>query len=403
VRHVLLINSDKLEPIQMLANDSEVRLSVLTKPKYASLYEGIAEVWPVDDVANLLQAHQAVLNMLRQGAPPIDTVVTPLERSLLTGGFLRSYWQIEGTGYETMLGFANKWVMKSRLQRYGVPVTSFVRLDRLEDVPRFGERFGWPVVIKPAVGSGSMNTFVCESVESFERRRAEGALDIVEQSDVPWILERYVAMIAEYHCDGVVREGQVTFAAVSRYFAPVLSALSMLTGSCVLEENDPALVEILALHRKAVNALGLQNGVTHLEVFETEDAYLVGEITCRPGGGGVTDVVQKQFGISLWKEFVRVDLQGSSQGQRAVRVKGVVGWCGLPGKNGVIKQQTSMEKWMKVPQVIDASIYYDVGERVLEKQTSVFFSGILSFRLDQSSELPEFLEKVKRLYVLEVE
>ncbi len=399
MRHVLLINSDKLEPVQILAADPTVQLDVITKPKYAPLYEGIGRVWPVDDVANLLQAQSAALQILR--SHPIDAIVTPLERSLLTGGFLRSYFGLPGTPYDVTLRFAHKLVMKQHLHQAGLPVTPFERLDRLGDVPAIGDRLGWPIVIKPAIGSGTMNTFAIRSADKFERLRTEGALVPLETGGLPMLAERYVPMKAEYHCDGIIRDGQVVFVSVSRYFEPLLSAMGRHIGSYVVATDDHARASVSDLHQATVRVLGLRDGVTHMELFETADGFLVGEISCRPGGGGVVHTIELQSGVSLWDGYIRT-LLSDDLNLRPVGRPGLWGWCGLPCRNGLITHLTSAEEIAAIPGVVEVKTIHRVGERVQEKQTSVFNAGIAFFRVDNEQALRTMLDEIGRRYRIEV-
>jgi hypothetical protein len=400
MRHVLLINSDKMEPIHLLSSDPTVQLSVLTKPKYAPLYAGIAEVWPVDDVANVMQARTAALHLLR--SHPLDAIVTPLERSLLTGGFLRSYLDLPGIGYDQMLRFANKLVMKRHLRQAGLRVTPFERLDRLDDLPAAGDRLAWPVVVKPAIGSGSMHTFCIDSADHFRALQAAGQLLPLEQSDVPLLVEHFVPMDAEYHCDGVVFQGEVVFASVSRYSEPALGAFGSVFGSYILDESDAMTQSIQALHRAVVAAFELRDGVTHLEVLSSADGLLIGEITCRPGGGGILKAIRYQYGVELWDAFIRTAL-GLDPEIAPVHSDGVVGWCGLPCSNGRIVSMTPVETLMQMPEVIDVQMLHQVGERVQEKQTSVFYSGMVFFRTSEAREVPALLDRLRAQYAIELE
>ncbi len=400
MRHVLLINSDRMEPVRQLAARPDLRLAVITKPKYAHLYEGIAEIWPVDDVANLMQARDAMLQMLRRH--PVDAIITPIERSLLTGGFLRSYFALPGLSYDQMLGFANKYVMKSRLKGAGLPLAGFARLDRLDDLPAVAEQLGWPVVIKPAISSGTMNTFKIESVAQFAALRSAGQLRGLEQSEVPLLLEQYVAVEREYHCDGIVTQGQVGFASVSCYFQPLLRGLGACNGSYVLPAADPAVPHVLELHQAVVQALGLSTGVTHLEILQSASGAVVGEVTCRPGGAGVPHVIRQQFGLDLWDAFIRTAM-GDVPQLNTQRTPGVVGWYGLPCRNGRIVAVTPRETLAQIPGVEDVVVYHRVGEHVQEKVTSVFNSAMLYFRLAQTDELPAFAAQVAEVYHIEVQ
>jgi hypothetical protein len=400
MRYALLINTDKKEPISLLTREADLHLSVLTKPKYVPLYKDFAEVWTVSDVANLMEAQAAVLQMLRRH--PLDIIIAPYERSLLTGGFLRSYFGIPGLTFDQTLRFAHKIVMKRHLQQASFPVAPFETLSSLEEIPLLGDLPGWPIVVKPAVGSGAVNTFYIETVEQFHMLRTSGQLLKLEQPDVPLLVERFVPMDAEYHCDGLIHQGRVVFASVSRYFRPLLSTLGDICGSYVLEESDAALEPIQELHQQIINVSGLESGVTHLQVFGTASGFIVGEITCRPAGGGIIEAIQYQFNVNLWEAFIRSAL-GKEPHLVPERMKGVVGRCGLPCRNGRIVYLTPTRQLLEIPGVIAVQMYRTSGEKVQEKQTSTFFSGLLYFRCDRTEDVPVLLDEVRKRFRIEVE
>lgn len=400
MRYVLLINSDKMEPIHLLASDPEVHLSVITKPKYAALYEGIAEIWPVDDVANLLQAASSALKMLQHH--PIDGIVTPLERSLPTGGYLRSYLDLPGPGYDQVAHFANKRVMKRCLKQAGLPLTTFEPLDRLEQLPAIGDRLGWPVVAKPAISSGSMNTFIIQSAAHFYEMYDDGQLRKLEQVGVPMLAEHYVPLEAEYHCDSVVYKGQVVFAAVSLYFQSMLDGVGDFNGSYILPEDDPALNPILELNQAALTALGLETGVTHTEFFKTPTGFIFGETTCRPGGAGIAKAIKLQFDVDIWKAYVYSCL-GDAPCLTPLRKPGVYGWYGLPGQNGRISRLTSKETLARIPGIVNVKMIYQVGDQVQEKITSVFYNVMLHFHRHRVQDLPDMVRSINAAYQVEIE
>jgi hypothetical protein len=400
MKNVVLINSDKMEPIQLLKNDPTIKLSVLTKPKYASLYQDWAEVWMIDDVANFTQARDACRDILRHHS--IDAIVTPYERCLLTGGFLRSYFGLPGAGFEQMLKFANKLVMKNTLQQAHIPVTPFVRLDRLDDLPGIAnEHLGWPVVVKPIIGSGAFNTYSVTSLEHFAMLQRTEEFTRLDALEMPLLLERYVEIQNEYHCDGVIQNGQVVFLATSRYWQPVLQSLHGLIGSCILDESDPMLSPIQALHTQTVNALGMTEGITHMEIFETHAGLLVGEITCRPAGGGISAAIRYQYGIDIWRSYMCAALN-NVQDQTSMRQPGVIGWAGLPGQNGYIVKLTPVDELLHIPGVIDVKRLHDVGEVLQERQTSVFYTTTVHFHGTSNTQLLEVLQQISHSYQIEI-
>ena len=236
-------------------------------------------------MTNLDQAKKAVLKLAETSS--IDYIVAPTEKGVLTGGFLRSYLGLPGLPFDQALYLSNKIAMKGRLSDRHIPVAPYLRLDKWQDLSTSGNKLGWPVVIKPAMGAGTMNTFRLDAPEDIEKLQAIKLKETFQHLGVPVLLEKYIHMRAEYHCDSVVSKGDIMFEAVSQYTNPVLGTLGSLFGSYVLPPDNPNVTSVIQMNRSVITAIGLQDGVTHLEVFHTDNGYVVGEIACSPGGGGV--------------------------------------------------------------------------------------------------------------------
>ena len=400
MRDVLIIGSDRMEPVELLLSDPEVRLSAMCKPKYAHLYQGKADVYTVDDVADLAQARAAMLRLLR--VHPVDAIVTPIERSVLTGGFLRSYYGIPGLGFEQCLRCANKHIMKLCFRDAGLPVTGFARLDDIDGLPAAAQRLGWPVVLKPCVGSGTMCVSLIKDAAEFARLRAAGGFDGILALGVPLLLERYVDMEAEYHCDAATFGGEVRFASVGRYHWPPLQQRGW-GGSVLCEASDDAAVAgVLELNRRAIAALGLTSAVTHFEAFRTRDGLVAGEVAARPGGGGIPDAIRLKYGVDIAEAFVRA-AQGLPPRLDMRRIPDAVGVLGLPSRNGLVRYITPAAELERLPGVAAAHLAHEAGDVIQEKQTSVFFSGLCVLRARDHAGLRRAVAAVQEAFRFEVD
>lgn len=398
MKHIVLLNSDKREPIEQLQTREDLFVSVITKPKYTALYGWADQVLEVCDIADVGEVLQAALNAACHG--PIDAVVCPFERALLPGGFIRSNLDVPGLSYDSSARLANKLVMKRCLREHSLPTASFRRVDGIDRLKEVGQTLGWPLIVKPAIGSGSYGTAVIASAEELDRMLADGGLDSLTAARTPLIAERFIEMNAEYHCDGIVSGGEVRFAAVSRYIAPVLQSVGRFVGSCVLPSHSPDAVKIRELHVKTVQALGLENGVTHLEVYGTQDGLIVGEMTCRPAGGGIPANVERHTGVSLWNAFIQTAL-GEFFEIHEQEKTGISGWLGLPLGNGTIRRITSADELLAVEGVNKVELTVQAGDKVRERQTSVLYAGKLFFHAADEPEVRRILEQIQNLYRIE--
>ncbi len=191
-------------------------------------------------------------------------------------------------------------------------------------------------------------TYRLDTEAEFTDRQRSGGFDDLAARRVPIQVERLVDFLGEYHCDGVVRGGRVELAAVSRYFIPPLHTPAAYNSGYVIAQDSPFAEKVLALHAEAARALELADGVTHLEVFETADGPVIGEVAIRPGGLGISGMWRHAFGVDLWEQFVRAALDEPSGLAARPHRQGTVGRTQLPAREGV------RERALAMPGVIEA-------------------------------------------------
>lgn len=327
---VLVLTSDREEAVDRVRR-RDVETVVITAERYRPLYDGLPGVTvrtvpAIDDLTAVREVGRA-----EAARGPVRAVVAATEKSVIPAGMLRAHLGVPGAGPDVAFAFTHKGAMKQRLSDHGVRVAPFRAATTGAQLAEAADEIGYPVVVKPVMGAAGKDTHVVASSAELSRLTDRGAF-----GPGPYLVERHVEMVEEVECDGIVRDGRTTFHSVSRYFAPLLTVgTQVIGGSYVVPADDPIVPALGRLHDEVVRALGARDAVTHLECFVTADGLVVGEITCRPGGGSVTDMVQRAWDVDLWDELVRAELGEPS----AVAVRpapGVHGWTYLrSGPDGV--------------------------------------------------------------------
>jgi biotin carboxylase len=384
IKHALIINSDRLEPVHILAERPDVRLSAIVKPKYAHLYAGIAKTHCVSDVSRIDEVIAAAYSLM--GDSPFDGVLAPLERSVASAAYVRSHLGIQGMGVEVAASFSNKYVMKRRLCAAGLPVADFAAVPTLADLPRVAPSVGWPIVLKPAVGAGSQHTWRFDGHDDVSAFLSSAAAQALTDARVPLLVERFIEMDAELHCDAIMHDAATVAFSASCYFSPVLRESSGSVGSYTLSADDPRNDELRVLHDLVIQALGMRSGVSHLEVFQTRRGLVIGEIACRPGGGGVAATVRDRHGWDLWRGFVQASLGEQPEITVGGGAKAVTGWLCLPARNGLIMDLTPVGELTAIPGVHHVDMKYEIGQAVSEKISSTFSSGVAYFTANNYRE-----------------
>ncbi|MBO3740235.1 ATP-grasp domain-containing protein [Actinoplanes flavus] len=400
---ILMINSGKaeaLDELRLVAPGAHV--DVLTEPAYRAQYPGDAHLTFVDDIGDLTAVRQAALRMLADH--PIDHVVAPSERSVPAGGYLRSYLGLPGIGFEVANRFTNKAVMKAALTRAGLPVAAYRVAAGLPAAVRAAHELGGPVVLKPAFGTGSMNVHGFTGAAELADFAASAAGDTLRRAACPLLVERMVEMSAEYHSDAIVRDGRLVFASVGRYLVSQLDPVGRLNGSYLLPGQRPESDAVRRLHESVVTALGLRDGVTHLEVYQAGTELVVGEISCRPAGGGITDMIKAAYGVDLWEAFNRVSLglPAPTVPARPAR-DGLVAVCLLPVRPGRVKAVTGAEELSGLDGVISASVRVRPGSVIGARLHSASAAGTVLIEATDADLLHKRIDLVAERFRLDLE
>jgi 5-(carboxyamino)imidazole ribonucleotide synthase len=181
---------------------------------------------------------------------------------------------------EALLYAQDKRAMRERMTELRAPVPAWRPVAAPEDVLTFGERVGWPVVVKAARGGydGRGVWFVADPPAAVEQVRTLLA------AGTPLIAEERVALRREL----AVQVARSPFGQVAAY--PVVETVQR-DGICVeVLAPAPHLPEDLAVRAQQL-AIDIASGLSvvgllAVEFFEAADGLLINELAMRPHNSG---------------------------------------------------------------------------------------------------------------------
>lgn len=144
--------------------------------------------------------------------------------------------------------------------------------------------------------------------------------------------------------------------------------------------------------------------MTHLEVFETPDGLVVGEIACRPAGASIPEAVRLQTGVDIWRAALETAL-GIQPKIDPVTETGIVAHCYLPVSAGRVVSHTPVEVLEALPNVIQVDIWRTVGDVVSKRlaENSAVSSAVVHFRLDSPADVRAAFASAYDAFTIEVE
>jgi len=243
----------------------------------------------IEVVKDPLDARQLIdaARRLAQRHGPIHRVLGILEPLQVQLAEVRQALGIAGTTPAVADLFRDKGRMKDELRRHGLPCARHAVITSAADAASFIAKVGFPIVIKPPAGQGCKATWRISNVDQLQQ-----ALQAIQASPAhPAIAEEFLRG-REFSFETITIGGEVRFSSLSRYFPTPLEVMEnpWIQWVVVLprDVSGPEFADARELGVRAVKALGLETGFTHMEWFRRDDGSLaIGEIAARPPGAQI--------------------------------------------------------------------------------------------------------------------
>jgi biotin carboxylase len=240
-------------------------------------------------VADGLDTRQLIegAKLLEQRHGKIHRVLGILEPLQVQLAEVRNALGIAGTDPETADLFRDKARMKEELRKHGLPCARHKLIRNWQDAEEFVAEVGLPLVLKPPAGQGCKSTWRIR-----DRDELRAALVALHASpERPALAEEFLRG-REHSFETITVGGEVRFTSFSRYYPTPLEVTETpwIQWAIVLPRviEGPDFDDARALGIRAVKALGLETGFTHMEWFRRDDGSLaIGEIAARPPGANI--------------------------------------------------------------------------------------------------------------------
>lgn len=268
---------------------------------------------------------------------PIDRVITMSEHDVLRGARMREQLGIEGQGVDSALAFRDKVRMKAEFSASGIPHAECSAIESIWDLLNHGERVGYPVVVKPRLGAGSVGVEILHStsdVEEFARRHPE--LNADPPCDL--MAERYVENTM-MHVDGVWADGNFAMVCASTHGES--TTLDFNVGkpliSVMLDPDDPLHVDCVELVRRMLQEMPTPSPtIFHVELFREGNKLLINEVGCRMGGGKIHRSLRTVYDMSMTELYLGLLGGRFQRGDTPLPRRGSAGWILIPPRAGTI-------------------------------------------------------------------
>ncbi|HJL17308.1 MAG TPA: ATP-grasp domain-containing protein [Sandaracinaceae bacterium LLY-WYZ-13_1] len=304
------------------------------------------------DPAGCVAAAREVLAALpaRDARPPVDAVVALVERAVLPAAAVREALGVPGPTVAEAEPWRDKVAMKARVRAAGIATAACRPLEPATSPAALVAALGLPMVIKPRDASGSRGTVVARTPGEVRAALAPRSM-----------VEAFVSGV-EMSVESLVQGGEVRFENLTEYLIPKWANVAP------AELPERVARAVRRTNRAAIAALGVRDGITHVEVFvrdEDPDAapeVVFGELAARPPGGFIMDLIAQAWGFDPWRELLEVSL-GHTVDAPGAPVASAGVWFVHPGE-GEVQEVAGLDEARAVPGVLSVEVHARPGDVV---------------------------------------
>ena len=268
----------------------------------------------------------------------------------------------------------------------GLPGPAFARIESDDDLARAGERVGFPSVLKPVSGVGSVQAYKVGSETDLRQRyesivgEVRGARSAAREdlsSDRDWFelmwsgvptltLESWIGG-PKYDVDLLLDEGEVVYAHATDDLEPCgLRDVRRVAPSGL---DEAAEAELVAHAAACVRALGFRRGAFNVEVKRTASGPCMIEVNGRLGGYSTTDIHRAVWGVDLVEQWLRSSLRLPLTAEYR-KPACFVAESLLPSpRTGVLRSDLVLDPLRSAPGVVAARPWVFAGEAVAGVET----------------------------------
>lgn len=259
-------------------------------------------------VRNALDPEQLVVaaRALEKEQGTVTRMIGALEQLQVPLAKAREILGVDGLDVESARNFRDKARMKDVLVRAGLPCARHILAENSQQAREFAEKTGFPLVAKPPAGAGGKGTYRLDSLtdlDTFLNR-------YLPSEHEPTMLEEFVSG-TEHSFDSIIIKGVPVWHSISRYMPAPLKVLeNPWIQWCVFLPRDISGEEFASIREagfKAVKALGLQTGLSHMEWFRLQaERVAISEVGARPPGAQITSLLSWAHDLDFYRAWPRL-------------------------------------------------------------------------------------------------
>jgi biotin carboxylase len=300
----------------------------------------------------------------------VEGVVNCSESCLRTQAALVERYAVPGIDSETAAVCRDKQLMMRRFEQHGVPIGRRRVVSKIADIPAAVRDVGCPGVLKPSTGVASLFTVRFDSEEELDRwfaqfdAAASGHHSAaIREMDGRWLVEEYLDGPG-FSVESVTLGGATTHVAVCKK-GEMSQPFFLETGhTCPAPIAADLREKMEDVAGRAIQALGITDGITHAEMKLTSRGIRVLEVGARMGGGSIRQVVRLATGVDLLEltlELAR-GRRPAGAGRAPATGGGAASRSWFPERPCVVRDLSRADELLELPGIVAVNRWTPEGD-----------------------------------------
>ncbi len=253
----------------------------------------------------------------------IDGVIAIVEHAVPTAAAIAEELGLTYISTETAFRARNKYEMKKAYSKTDVKVANYELISSLDEALSFAKKQGYPVIIKPIIGGGSICVLKINDEEELKNNFDKVKKEIIDIYSVDSIydqtIKKYedkVVLIEEYidgtemSVESINYNGETDVIAIHE--KEMFSEINVFPEAyfCTPASFPQNIQqEIIDMTKKTNKALGINYGLTHTEyrLTKNNELYII-ETGARMGGGPIFESALNSTGVNMMHALLDISL-----------------------------------------------------------------------------------------------
>ncbi len=317
----------------------------------------------------------------------IDGVIPINDFGIQTAAYINEKMDLNGIKINTGEVVTDKSKMRDAWKISGAPIPQFYFTDSFDEAFSKLDSLVFPVIVKPADsrGGGSRGIKVV-----FEKNEFEQAFLFAQSFyENKMIVVEECVVGSEHSIEVVVINSKAYILAISE---KVKTPYPYRVDKQVIYPSKLSIddkVKVQDTVQKAVDGVGIKNGIAHIELAITDKGPILFEIGARPGGGATPQIVERITGIEYLKLSAKI-ATGETILEEELKPKfqksAIYHFLTLKYVDKKISSISGLEEINSIDGVIDFELFSKEGDIIKEVQTGKDRQGFAVIVSDDVNE-----------------